>query len=130
VFTFIPGFGRAGRPILRVEYAEARDVVDDTEVRRFVALPALLTLRVLPCVLDLLCPNEGPSCVNDLGVLGLLGVRSDLPSKGPGAMLSMRFETLSPPSIRGLRGAKSGLGSAYRCCGLGSGLSRVCGLAL
>jgi hypothetical protein len=47
-----------------------------------------------------------------LEVLEVLGLLSALPSNGPGAILSIRFVTLSPPSIRGLSGAKSGLGAA------------------
>ena len=62
--------------------------------------------------------------------LEVLGRRSARPSNGPGAMESMRFAILSPPSNLGLRGAKRGLGSAYKCCGEGSRLSRCCGLAV
>jgi hypothetical protein len=53
LFACVPIFGRAGRPILRIDREEARDVVEVTDVRCFGALP---TLRVLPCVPVLLCP--------------------------------------------------------------------------
>lgn len=102
-----PDFTRVWSPALRFEYAEARDVLDASDVRDFDPLPML---RMLPCVPALRCPNEGPG-EGDLGALAVLGRRL---SKGPGAMLSMRFETFSPPFVWGLRGAKRGLGSAYR----------------
>jgi hypothetical protein len=128
VFTALnPGFVRSIEPTLGVEYAEARDVVVDTDVRCFVTPPTLCTLS---CVSVLLCPNNAPLFTGDLGALEVLGLRSARPSKGPGEMLSIRFATFSPPSIRGLSGAKRGLGSAYRCWGGNSGLSRGCGLAL
>jgi hypothetical protein len=127
LFACCGNFGRAGNPILRVDMEEARDVVEATDVRSLEMLP---TLRELPCVPDRLCPFIGPSCDGILNVLEVLGRRSDLPSNGPGAMLSNRFVMLFPPSIRGLSGANRGLGSTYRCCGVGSILSRGCGVAL
>ena len=66
---------------------------------------------MLPCVPLLLCPNKGSPVADGLrpsDVLGLL-------SKGPGAIASILFKTLNPPSMRGLTGANSGLGAAYRC---------------
>jgi hypothetical protein len=119
--------GRAGNPMLRVDKEDERDVVEVTDVRCLDALP---TLRVLPCVPTRLCPWLGPSCNGSLNVLEVLGRRSARPSNGPGAILSIRFAMLSPPSIRGLSGANKGLGSTYRCCGVGSILSRGCGVAL
>lgn len=98
------GFVRLGRPTLRAEYVEAREVLDASDVLDFDPLPVL---RMLPCVSVLRCPG-GCSCNGDLGALAVLGRR---PSNGPGAIPFIRFDTFSPPFIRGLRGAKSGLGS-------------------
>ena len=117
------GLFREGTLLLLLEYAEAREVLDANDVRDFDPLPLLLTL---PCVSVLRCPSEG-SCTGDLGALAVLGRRL---SKGPGAMLSMRFDTFSPPFIRGLRGANRGLGSGYCCPYVTSSLTRSCGGAL
>lgn len=113
-----PGLFLLGMPLVVVEYAEPRDVLDANDVRDLGPLPLLLTL---PCVSVLRCPSE-TSRTGDLGALAVLGRRL---SKGPGAMLSMRLETFSPPFMRGLRGAKRGLGWGY-CC-LYPSLSRSCG---
>ena len=95
-----------GMPLVVVEYAEPRDVLDANDVRDFDPLPLLLAL---PCVSVLRCPSE-TSRTGDRGALAVLGRRL---SKGPGAMLSIRLETFSPPFMRGLRGAKRGLGWRY-----------------
>jgi hypothetical protein len=87
-----PGFVRLGSPALRFEDAEARDVLDASDVLDFDSLP---TLPMLPCVSILRCPYTG-SWEGDLGALAVLGRRL---SKGPGAMLSKRFETFSPPFV-------------------------------
>ena len=92
--------------MLRLEYPELCDVLEVTDDR---CLGALLLLAMLPCVPVLLCPIAGTSSTV-LDVFAVLGLRSDLPSKGPGAMVFMRLVTLSPPSKRGLSGANNGLG--------------------
>jgi hypothetical protein len=103
----MPGFGREGRPMLRFEYAELRDAFDVTELRCF---GTLLLLAMLSCVPILLCPSACPSSKNGFVALDVLGLRSAVPSNGPGAMLFMRLVTFSPPSNRGLSGANRGLG--------------------
>jgi hypothetical protein len=95
--------------MLRWEYAELRDILDVTDVRCF---GMLLLLVVLSWVAVLLCPRTGPSSTNGLDALEVLGLRSAFPSKGPGAIVSMRFAMFSPPSIRALSGANKGLGWA------------------
>lgn len=97
------GFTRDGNPLPRLENVELRDRFDDNEVLSLGVFPVLLTLV---CVTVLLCAiflsfGDGTFCECD--VLGLLSPA--LPSKGPGAIVSMRFITLSPPFMRGLRGA-------------------------
>jgi hypothetical protein len=69
-------------------------------------------LTVLPLVAVLLCPSARPSSTKGFDALDVLGLRSDFPSKGPGIIVSIRLETFSPPSIRGLSGANKGLGGA------------------
>lgn len=118
-----PDFVRLGSPALRFEYAEAWDVLDASDVLDCDPLPLL---RMLPCVSVLRCPKEG-SCEGDRDAPAMLGRRL---SKGPGAMLFKRFVTVSPPFVRGLRGAKRGLGSAYRWLYVASSLSRSCGSGL
>ena len=98
----IPGFGRAGRPTLRFEYAELCDAFDATEP---FLLGRLLVLATLPFVGVLLCPNAWLSSASCLVILGLR-------SNGPGAIFSKRFEMFSPPFNLGLRGANKGLGWA------------------
>jgi len=93
--------------MLRLECAELRDAFDVVEVRWF---DTLLLLAILPFVPILLCPSAGPSPANGLAAFDVLGLRSAVPSNGPGAMLFMRLVMFSPPSKRGLRGANRGLG--------------------
>jgi hypothetical protein len=114
------------------EYAEARDIVEDTELCLLCFREELPMLLELPCVAVLLCPKDAASGKGEGGFdeLEVLGLQSARPSKGPGAMLSILFVMLSPPSNLGLSGAKRGLGGAYNCCGAGSNLSRCCGRAL
>jgi hypothetical protein len=120
----MPGFGLAGKPTLRFENVELRDAVDANDVLWFENTPLLL---VLLCVAVLLCPNSEPLCLGVCLPLEVLGLR---PSKGPGAIVSMRFATFSPPLVRGLSGAYRGSASAYRGLGAASTLSRGLGFAL
>jgi hypothetical protein len=108
--------------------AEKLDPMDLKDVR---SLDMLLVLRTLLCVSVLRCPDDCASGLSGctsitgstsitgctsitgggVGALVKLGLR---PSKGPGAMLSIRLIIFSPPFVRGLRGANKGLGGAYR----------------
>ena len=103
----IPGFGRDGRPMLRLEYAELRDAFEVTDPRCF---GMLLLLPILSCVPVLLWPSACPSSANGLVALAVLGLRSAVPSNGHGEMLFIRLVKFYPKSNRGLSGEKRGLG--------------------
>ncbi len=126
-------FGRAGLfsyisgPVLRFEYAELRDAIDFQDVRCF---GAPLLLPMLLCESVFVCACADLSCALDVDERDALGLLSALPSKGPGAIESIRFLMASPPLIEGLNGANKGLGSAYRGGYDNSNKSRGCGFAL
>jgi hypothetical protein len=88
-----------------VELCEVFEVTDDRCWCR------LLLLKMLPCVPVLWCPL-GNGFTAWFVALDLLGLRSDFPSNGPGAIVFMRLVMFSPPSRRGLSGANNGLGWA------------------
>lgn len=112
--------------MLRIEYEELRDALDVKDVR---CLCRLSSLFVLSCVRILLWPYADPSRTGDLDAPDVLGLPSTLPSNGPGAIVSIRFDTFSPPFVRGLSGANRGLGSAYLRF-IGSSRSRFGGFTL
>lgn len=121
----MPGFGEEERPTLRFEFAELRDPFDVFDSRCCRTLPLLPVLSWVPLRL---CPYVILSIAGDVDALDALGLRSDVPSNGPGAIKSIRFETFSPPFVRGLSGANNGLGAAYLCWFVGSSRSRGRGL--